>query len=65
MTTTSNHHQHSTEVQKLEEEIETLREELKRLHFSKSAEQDYDIKSRIIDKQTEMIDLLIKERANR
>lgn len=53
---------HSSEIKKLEEEISELREELKKLHFAKSAEQDYDIKSKIINKQNEMIELLIKER---
>jgi hypothetical protein len=52
----------SLKIKQLEEEIETLREELKKLHFAKSSEQDYDIKSKIIDKQNEMIEMLIKER---
>jgi hypothetical protein len=53
--------QNSIQLKQLEEEIKMLRTELKKIHFAKSSEQDYDIKSQIIDKQNEMIELLIKQ----
>lgn len=48
-------------IKQIEEEIKELREQLKKPHLTKSVEQDYDIKSHIIEKQNEMIELLIKE----
>jgi phosphoribosylaminoimidazole carboxylase (NCAIR synthetase) len=51
-------------IRQIEEEIKTLKESLKKPHLIKDAEGDYDIKSQIIDKQNEMIELLT-EMANR
>lgn len=48
------------QIRQLEEEIKELRMQLKKPHLTKSSEQDYDIKSHIIDKQNEMIELLMK-----
>jgi hypothetical protein len=51
----------SQKIKKIEEEINILKAKLLVPHLTKSAEQDYDIKSIIIDKQNEMIELLIKQ----
>jgi hypothetical protein len=56
MTTSS-----SPQMQQLEEEIKELKEQLKKYHLTASSEHDYDVKSHIIDKQNEMIELLIKQ----
>lgn len=48
------------QINQLEDEINDLKMKLQEPHLAKSAEQDYDIKSQIIDKQNEMIELLIK-----
>ena len=48
-------------ISKIEEELKQLRLELKaKNHLTQSSEADYDLKSQIIDKQNEMIELLIK-----
>lgn len=52
----------ASQIKQMEEEIRVLKEELKKPHLTRDAEQDYDIKSRIIDKQNEMIELLLKQR---
>ncbi len=49
-------------MQQLEKDIAGLKSELLKPHFAKSQEQDYDIKSRLIDKQNQMIALLLKQR---
>lgn len=51
----------SSQIKLLEEEIKDLRNQLKTPHLTKSNEQDYDIKSHIIDKQNEMIELLMQQ----
>ncbi len=48
------------QITQIEGEISDLKMKLQEPHLAKSVEQDYDIKSRIIDKQNEMIELLIK-----
>ena len=52
----------AAQIQQMEEDIKTLKEELKKPHLIRDAEQNYGIQSRIIDKQNEMIELLIKQR---
>ena len=59
---TSSNNPSSSRIKELEEDINALKEELKKPHFTKSSEQDMDIKSRIIDTQNEMIELLLKQR---
>ena len=54
----------SSKIAQLEKDIAGLKTEMNKVHFAKSQEQDYDIKSRIIDKQNQMIALLIKQRDN-
>lgn len=61
MTTTS---ATNSKIKQIEEEIKELKYQLKKPHLTKDSEQDYDIKSRIIDKQNEMIELLT-EQANK
>jgi len=51
-------------MKQLEEEIKELKSQLKKPHLTKDSEGDYDIKSHIIDKQTEIIELLT-EMANK
>ncbi|HTA26467.1 MAG TPA: hypothetical protein VK809_01670 [Bacteroidia bacterium] len=46
-------------IKQIQEEIAVLKEKMKKPHLTKDAEQDYDIKSLIIDKQAEIIELLI------
>lgn len=48
------------QIKQIEEEVKTLKKELQKPHFAKSTEQDYDIKSHIIEKQNQMIELLIE-----
>ena len=48
------------QIKQIQEEIKSLKLELLKPHFTKSAEQDYDIKSEIIEKQNQMIELLVK-----
>lgn len=56
----------SSQIKQLEEEIKQLKLELKsKKHLTLSSESDYDIKSHIIDKQNEMIELLIKHAAEK
>jgi hypothetical protein len=52
----------SSQIKQLEEEINELKIHLEKYHFTKSPEQDFDVKTRIIEKQNEMIELLIRER---
>lgn len=52
----------SSRMKQLERDIAGLKAELLKPHLAKSQEQDYDIKSRLIDKQTQMIALLLKQR---
>lgn len=52
-------------IKQLEEEIKELRYQLKKPHLTKDSEGDYDIKSRIIDKQNELIDLLMQQTNNK
>ncbi len=52
----------SSRMKQLERDIEGLKKEMLKPHLAKSEEQDYEIKSRIIDKQNQMIELLIKQR---
>ena len=47
-------------IREKEEEIKSLKKQMEKPHFIKSSEQDYDIKSHIIDKQNEIIELFIK-----
>jgi hypothetical protein len=47
-----------SKINELQEEINGLKEELKKPHLTKNSEQDYAIKSKIIDKQNEIIELL-------
>jgi hypothetical protein len=50
------------QISQLEEEIDDLKMQLLKPHLlAKSPEQDLEVKSKIIDKQTEMIELLIKQ----
>lgn len=49
------------QVKQLREEVTALKLQLLRPHFAKSAENDYDIKSVIIEKQTRMIELLLEQ----
>ncbi|HTB31515.1 MAG TPA: hypothetical protein VK808_05790 [Bacteroidia bacterium] len=51
-------HPSAAKIKVLNEDINKLKEELKYPHLTKDAEQDYDIKSRIIDKQAAIIELL-------
>jgi hypothetical protein len=46
-------------IKQLETEIKILKKQLLKSHFVKNAEQDYDIKSHIIDKQNQIIELYI------
>ena len=55
----------SSKIKQLEEEIKDLKVQLKKPHLIKSNEHDYDIKSHIIDKQNEMIELLMLQAAKR
>ncbi len=48
----------TSKIKQIQEDIAVLKEELKKPHLTKDAEQDYDIKSLIIDKQAEIIELL-------
>jgi hypothetical protein len=53
----------SSKMKQLERDIAGLKaEQQSKIHLTKDAEQDYDIKSRIIDKQNQMIALFIKQR---
>lgn len=52
------------DIKELEDEIEQLKIKLTRAHFVRSNEQDYDIKSKIIEKQNKLIKILIKENEN-
>jgi hypothetical protein len=52
------------DIKELEDEIEQLKIKLTRAHFVRSNEQDYDIKSKIIEKQNKLIEILIKENEN-
>jgi hypothetical protein len=54
----------SSRIKQLESEINELKDSLKKPHLTKDLEGDYEIKSRIIDKQNEMIKLLT-EQANK
>lgn len=49
------------QIKLIEGEIKKLKKQLLKPHFMKDAEQDYDIKSHIIDKQNEIIELYIKQ----
>jgi len=53
-----------SKIKQIEAEIAALKENLKKPHLTKDSEGDYDIKSQIIDKQNEMIELLT-EQANK
>ena len=67
MKTESNQSLHLTSQQKIkqiEEELKDLKHKLEKYHLTKSSEQDYEIKSHIIEKQNELIELLI-EHANK
>jgi hypothetical protein len=51
-----------SQIKQLEDEIKQLKLELKaKNHLISSSEQDYDLKSHIIDKQNAIIELLIKQ----
>ncbi len=52
----------ASKIKEIQQEIAVLKEELKKPHLTKDAEQDYDIKSLIIDKQAEIIELLIGQK---
>jgi hypothetical protein len=53
-------------IKQMEAEIKALKKELSnRLHLTKSAEQDYDIKSRIIEKQNILIEMMRDKGANK
>lgn len=52
----------SSRMKQLERDIAGLKAEMSKPHLTKDAEQDYEIKSRIIDKQSQMIALLLKQR---
>ncbi len=47
------------QIKQIEGEIKKLKKQLLKPHFAKNAEQDYDIKSHIIDKQNEIIEMYI------
>ena len=49
------------QIKQLETEIKILKKQLLKSHFVKNAEQDYDIKSHIIDKQNQIIELYIRQ----
>ncbi len=49
------------QIKQIEREIVKLKKQLLKPHLTKSDEQDYDIKSYIIDKQNKIIDLYIKQ----
>lgn len=50
------------QLKQIEKDIKVLKAQLLKPHLlAKSPEQDLDIKSKIIDKQNEMIELLIKQ----
>jgi hypothetical protein len=49
------------EIKKLEEEIKELEIKLYHPHLIKSTEEDYDIKSKIIKKQTRIIAIYVQE----
>lgn len=49
------------QIKQIEKEIKPLKDQLLTPHFTKSAEHDYDIKSQIIDKQNQIIEILIKQ----
>jgi len=56
----------SSQIKLLEEELKQLRLELQsKNHLTSSSEADYDIKSHIINKQNELIELLIKHAAEK
>jgi|GEM_PF-3462314 len=48
------------QIKQIEGEIIKLKKQLLKPHLTRSAEQDYNIKSQIIDKQNEIIELYIK-----
>ena len=55
-----------SQIKQLEEEIHQLKLELKaKSHLTMSSESDLDIKTHIIDKQNQMIELLIKQSAEK
>lgn len=59
-------HAFSSQIKQLEEEIQQLKLELKaKNHLTASSEQDFDLKSHIINKQNEIIELLIKMAAEK
>lgn len=59
-------HAFSSQIKQLEEEIQQLKLELKaKNHLTSSSEQDFDLKSHIINKQNEIIELLIKMAAEK
>lgn len=49
------------QIKQLNTEIKNLKKQLLKPHFVKNDEQDYDIKSHIIDKQNQIIELYIKQ----
>ena len=49
------------EIKALEEDLEQLKIKLTHAHFTHSNEHDYDIKSKIIEKQNQLIEILIRE----
>ena len=49
------------EIKQLQEELKQLKIKLTHPHIAKSQEDDYDIKSKIIDKQNQIIDIYIRE----
>lgn len=58
--------QSNSKIKQLEKEIKDLKDALStKPHLIKDAEGDYDIKSHIIDKQNEMIELLIKKQSEK
>lgn len=55
-----------SQIKQLEEEIKQLKLELKaKNHLTLSSESDYDLKSHIIEKQNEIIELLMKQAAEK
>lgn len=60
---TGSNSQTTLRVKELEEEINQLNIHLKRYHFTDTPEQDFDIKSQLINKQNELIEILMKQRA--
>jgi hypothetical protein len=50
-----------SKIQDIEEELNQLKIKLAEYHLIKSSEQDYDLKSQIIDKQNQIIELLIEQ----